>query len=493
MLVELLLLVALFFLLWRFFKKTDGMPPGRWGLPLIGYIPLTRKRIHDQLFDLHKKYGDIYVWRFGTQVIVILHDYQLNKDAFASQDFIDRPPWNFFRYGEETASGVIASGGSLWHNNRRFVLRQLRDLGMGKSRMVAAVQWQGTQLVQQLKNQAGRPAPLPHALEVAIVNVIWQMVAGKQFEMSDSRLMELQNLLRWILESTVSVAIPDFFPWLLYILPGALSRRVFNLDRQKTTLHKFQKYFTKEIEEHRATLDRDNPRDLIDGYLMMMEEKADDPDNTFNAKDLAILVLDLFFAGSETTTITLTWMFYYLATYPEVQQKMQAEIDEVLPKGTLATLDDKLRMPYTEAVIHETLRKSSLAATGVQHVATRDTQLGGYYIPKGTVVIGAQETIHHDPRYWNRPDEFLPERWLDQQGKFTPKKEGFLPFGVGKRSCLGEALARMELFIISTTVFQSLTFSQPPGKRIDLHYNPKLFLTHHPKIQDVLITVRPGF
>ncbi|XP_042238242.1 cytochrome P450 2L1-like [Homarus americanus] len=179
MLVELLLLVALFFLLWRFFKKTDGMPPGRWGLPLIGYIPLTRKSIHNQLFDLHKKFGDIYVWRFGTQVMVILHDYQLNKDAFTSQDFLDRPPWNFFRYGEEAANGVIASGGSLWQNNRRFVLRQLRDLGMGKSRMVAAVQWQGTQLVQQLKNQAGRPAPLPHALEVTIVNVIWQMVAGE--------------------------------------------------------------------------------------------------------------------------------------------------------------------------------------------------------------------------------------------------------------------------------------------------------------------------
>ncbi|KAG7170448.1 Cytochrome P450 2L1-like 5, partial [Homarus americanus] len=100
----------------------------------------------------------------------------------------------------------------------------------------------------------------------------------------------------------------------------------------------------KEIEEHRATLDRDDPRDLIDGYLIMMEKKADDPDNTFSVKDLAILVLDLFLAGSETTADTLTWMFYYLATYPEVQQKMQAEINEVLPKGTLATLDDKLRL-----------------------------------------------------------------------------------------------------------------------------------------------------
>ncbi|XP_042219419.1 cytochrome P450 2L1-like [Homarus americanus] len=311
--------------------------------------------------------------------------------------------------------------------------------------------------------------------------------------MDNPRLLEFENLIREMEASIAHLAIPDIFPWIMYLLPGSLTGRIFHLDLQKKTIHKFLNYFNKEIEEHRATLDRDDPRDLIDGYLMMMEEKADDPNNTFSEKDLAILVLDLFLAGSETTTNTLTWLFYYLATYPEVQQKMQAEIDEVLPKGTLATLDNKLRMPYTEAVIHETLRKSSLAATGAQHVATRDTQLGGYYIPKGTIVMGAQETVHHDLRYWDRPDKFLPERWLDQQGKFTTKKEGFLPFGVGKRSCLGEALARMELFIFSTTVFQSLTFSQPPGKRIDLRYEPKVIFTHNPKIQDVLITVRPGF
>ncbi|XP_042238303.1 cytochrome P450 2L1-like [Homarus americanus] len=179
MLADLLLLVGLLFLLWRFFKKPDGMPPGRWGLPLIGYIPLTRKSIHDQLFDLHKKYGGIYVWRFGTKVNVILHDYQLIKDAFTSQDFVDRPSLKFLQYGEETANGLIATNGSLWHNNRRFALRQLRDLGMGKFKLVAAMQRQGTQLVQQLKKQAGRPAPLPHALHVAVLNVIWQMVGGE--------------------------------------------------------------------------------------------------------------------------------------------------------------------------------------------------------------------------------------------------------------------------------------------------------------------------
>ncbi|KAG0694975.1 Vitamin D 25-hydroxylase [Chionoecetes opilio] len=170
-----------------------------------------------------------------------------------------------------------------------------------------------------------------------------------------------------------------------------------------------------EMDEHRATLKPGPPRDLIDGYLMEMDNKKDDPDTTCSKMDLAFLLINLFFAGSETTTSTLTWLLYYLATHPRVQDKLQAEIDLVLPEGQQATLDDKPRLPYTEAVIHETLRKSCLVPIGLQ---------------QGAVLNGAIFTIHHDTRYWDNPDEFLPERWLNDEGKFVTKKEGFLPFGI---------------------------------------------------------------
>ncbi|KAG7164051.1 Cytochrome P450 2B19-like [Homarus americanus] len=241
--------------------------------------------------------------------------------------------------------------------------------------------------------------------------------------MDDPRLLEFENLTRELMESIAHLAIPDIFPWIMYLLPGSLTRRIFHLDLQKKTIHNFLNYFNKEIEEHRATLDRDDPRDLIDGYLMMMEEKADDPDNTFSEKDLAILVLDLFFAGSETTTNTLTWLFYYLATYPEVQQKMQAEIDEILPKGTLATLDDKLSIGYTRHYCY-----------------------------------GAQERPYTSrPSVLDRPDKFLPERWLwINRGSSPPRKKAF--HSVWVNALVRERLwRRMELFIFSTTVFQSLT------------------------------------
>ncbi|XP_071521962.1 cytochrome P450 2L1-like isoform X2 [Panulirus ornatus] len=419
MIAELVLGIVFLFLLWRtFFRKPPGLPPGRWGLPLIGYIPLTMKTVEEQLHDMHKQYGDIFLWRMGTQVMVFLNDYKLTRAAFSSTDFINRPDWTLFNFFEEKA-------------------------------------------------------------------------LGQQFDLTDPKLIEFERIMKDLFASMVPFSVPDFLPWITYILPKYFLNHVFQYGFLEDAKERILQFFFSEIEEHRATLDRDNPRDLIDGYLIEMDEKQVDPDVTCNDTDLSILILDLFLGGGESTKGILVWMSYYLATYPEVQRRMQEEVDEVLPKGTLATLEDRIRLPYTEAVLHEVLRKSSLVNLGVQHVAVRDTELGGYIIPKGLIISSAAETMHHNPHYWDRPDEFLPERWLDHEGKFTnSKKEGFLPFGVGKRSCLGESLARMELLIFSTALMQSLSFSHPPGKKIHLRPEPNNPFFRNPQMQDIVITVR---
>ncbi|ROT68380.1 Cytochrome P450 2L1, partial [Penaeus vannamei] len=412
----------------------------------------------------------------GTQVMVFLHSYQLSKEALGSSAFLDRPTWELFKFMEPVTLGVIGSNGNIWHTNRRFSLRQLRDQGMGKSSLVSAIQKQARELVEALKGQASKPERIPRDLRwlLSTLSGIWL------------RLQEFIDIIDDLMKKFGPLTVPDFIPWIKYCLPDFLIRRLFSVEILYTLKDKFFDYCKELIEEHKASLDPDDPKDLIDGYLLDIEASKDDPDTIRTERDLCILILDLFFAGSETTVGTLTFMFFYLANHPEVQRKFQAEIDEVLPKGTLATLEDRSRMPFTEAVIHEVLRASSLASTGVQHVAVRDTMLGGYLLPKaphftkcqqfpptqGTIVSTAAGAMHHDPRYWNNPEKFMPERWLDDQGKFTTKKEGFLPFGVGKRVCVGESLARMELFIISTAIFQSLSVSPPPGSKVDVSPAP---------------------
>lgn len=483
--------MALLFLLWQVLKKPSDLPPGRWGLPLVGWVPLSfKKSLEEHLQDLHKQHGNIYTWRMGSQVIVFLHDYKMLRDAFASTDFVDRPNWQLFTMNEVPVKGLVGSNGLVWHNNRRFALRQLRDLGMGKSKLVAAVHTQAEMLIEEFRKQAGRADKVPHATKVAVVNIVWQMIGSIQFKVTDERFKRFQRLIDGVFESMRRMAILDLFPWINSVFPDALVTWICRRDVVKITLDSFSAYFEEVIDEHKATLDKDNPRDLIDAYIIEMEK--DNPDSTCSKRDLVLLIFDLFNAGTQTTDNMLTWMIFYLANHPKVQERMLREIDEVLPRGTLPILEDKPRLPYTEAVVHESLRKASLVSLGAQHIATRDTQLGGYSIPKGTIITGSFFAMHDDPRYWDSPEEFRPERWLNAEGKFVAKKEGFMPFGSGKRQCVGEGLARMELFIFSVALVQNFSFAPPPGKKIDLRpvaFNPIL---HEPKgSEKVVVTVRP--
>lgn len=488
--VEFLALVGvLIFLLWILCKKPSGLPPGRWGLPLVGYIPMKSKYIDDLLKDFQNQYGDMYIWRVGTQVLLFIHDYHLVRQIFSSPDFVDRPDWVIFKGNEKTALGIAFSNNPIWQTNRRFSIHQLKDLGMGKSSLSLAVQTQASKLVEALKEDAGEPAPIPAALNTAVVNIIWQMVANKQFEKDDPRLLEFKRLIEEFGTSGSAMIIPDIFPWVRTILPNFLLRKFLRMDLFEEVLEKFLAYFDELIEEHREALDPDDPKDLIDAYLIEMDNSQNN-DSFRSVKDLTYLIFDMFVGGSDTTVNTLKWIFLYLADNPRVQQRLQEEIEDALPKDTLPTMDDRSKLQFTEAVINEALRKSALANTGLQHVAAKDTQLFGYRIPKGTICMAAVDSIHHDPRYWDEPLKFRPERWMDADGKVAMKKEGFLPFSIGKRSCIGESLARLELLIFTVAVLRSFSISPPEGETVDLRPDPHNQLGHDPIKQDVVFTLR---
>ncbi|KAK8391552.1 hypothetical protein O3P69_017240 [Scylla paramamosain] len=490
MLVELLLFAVLMFLLWKTFRKPPGLPPGKWGLPLVGYIPWTSKSFEEQVMDLHEHYGDIFLWRMGTQLMIFIRHYKLMKEAFSRSEFTHRPNWEVLKFIEEVPHGIVSSSGIIWHNNRRFTLRQLRDLGMGKSSLVGAVQDQGLKLRETLAERAGTPGMIPHQLHLSLINVIWHMVASRQFDAEDERLHEFVKLLSEFVLLSNRLAIKDFMPWMQNVMPDFLFKRLIKYHELIDLKEKFMRYFKDETEKHKATLDPDNPRDLIDNYLLEMEAKKDDPETTCSEEDLLFIMFELFSAGSETSAYTFMWLCCYLAAHPEVQHKLHAEVDEVLPNGALPTLAEKPRMPYTEAVINEAMRACALVNFGVQHMAASDTQLGGYTIPKGAVVSSTVTSMHYDSLYWDRPKEFRPERWLDENGKFFMAKEGFLPFGVGKRVCVGESLARMELFIFTTMVFQSFSIAPAPGKSVNLTPDLRGFFFRKPVPNEFVFTVR---
>ena len=174
--------------------------------------------------------------------------------------------------------------------------------------------------------------------------------------------------------------------------------------------------------------------------------------------NLLISLNDLFVAAMETTSKQLEWIMYYMSKYPEIQTKVQDEIDHLLGHTLEPSLDHRSVLIYTEAMIQEALRKASITPLALMHMTGQDYELNGYVIPQGTVVIGNLFASHHNPQVWVDPENFRPERFIDAEGKLK-KIDDFIPFSIGKRNCLGEILARHQLFLYVVTILQKFRIS----------------------------------
>lgn len=485
MLVEVLLCVAVLLLLHLWSNRPSTLPPGPRRYPIIG----SGFADNDSVKKLQQKYGDVFSTRFGAVDQVFLCSYKLIKEAFAKTEFADRPSWRVFNFlsdGEE--AGVIFSSGARWQASRRFLLRQLRDLGMGKSSMDAAVAVEAKALVEDFRRIAGSPTTLPDSISLVTLNVVWQLVASRRYNLDDAEMLRFLRLIRVFQEDVVFLVLPEFFPWLNYI-PAPLMRRLSRQDWLQKSAKQANDMMQEVVDQHRASLDPDNPRDLIDCYLLEMERQKDSPSVIFNDTDLRKNIFDLFSAGFDTTSNMTRYVILYMAAHPDVQRKVQRHIDEVVPRGEVPASRHRARLPYLDATLQEVHRMASLVPLGVSHAAATDVRIGEYVIPKGTPVSACIGLCHKDPRYWDEPEEFRPERFLDEEGKFVAQREGFLPFGVGRRSCLGEALARMELFSFAAALLQSFTFAPPEGRKVDLGYT-MLPGINVPKVQELLILPR---
>ncbi|XP_005923250.1 cytochrome P450 2J4 [Haplochromis burtoni] len=169
-----------------------------------------------------------------------------------------------------------------------------------------------------------------------------------------------------------------------------------------------------------------------------------------------------------------------MMNYPEIQEKVQAEIDRVVGQSRLPDLADRPNLPYTDAVIHETQRFGNIVPLGFPKMASKDSTLGGYFIPKGTAITTILSSVLFDKNEWETPDVFNPEHFLDSEGKFR-RRDAFLPFSAGKRVCIGEPLAKMQLFLFFASLLQRFTLTPVPGEMPSLEgvmgftYSPEEF------------------
>ncbi|XP_068100625.1 cytochrome P450 2K1-like [Hyperolius riggenbachi] len=453
-------------------KSSAKMPPGPKPLPLIGNFNLLHlKQPLKSLMELSERYGEVFTVHLGFHKVVVLAGYNAVKDALVNQadDFVERPDTPLIRlFGN--GKGIVFNNGESWKTMRRFTLSTLRDFGMGKKTVEARIQDELIYLIEHFKSQNGKPFDTEIIMSNAVCNVISSIIFGKRFEYNNPAFKKLLKTMsdNEKLGGSPKTVLYNYFPRIMSLF-GAHKELMQNISE-------LNEFLSKRIKQQRQEFNANDISGYIDAYLLKQEQDqaSDKTEKYFNDDNLAMAAFDLFTAGTGTTSTTLQWAILLMMKYPEIQKKVREEIQAHIKQGQMPTADDRRKMPYTDAVIHEVQRFSNIVPMSVPHTTSKDVYFRGYCIPKGTEVISFLTSVLYDKTQWETPYEFNPNHFLDGSGKFV-RRDAFIPFSAGRRACVGEGLAKMELFLFFTGLLQTFTFHAPPGvSREDLDLNPKI-------------------
>ncbi|XP_021360956.1 cytochrome P450 2B5-like [Mizuhopecten yessoensis] len=443
--------VLLILMVSRSLQWPANVPPGPTGYPIVGSILLLsgKKKPKETFRQLRVKFGDVFSLTLGRNLLVVINGVDALKEAFIKRadDFSDRPD----TYRSATLmkrKGVAMSSGQHWKHTRTFALTTLREFGFGKKSLEARVMEEVYAFLDVMGNNSGKVYDPKHVIQISISNIICSIVFGKRFEHSDAKFYQLVDLLEEAFRLNQTRSAARNMSWLRF-LPGDF----FKIKRNRDNFYEISDYMQQQITDHRNTFDPSNPRDFIDAFLK--EQERQEPGSAvFEDFNLQATISNLFVAGTETTATTIRWTILQLIYHTDIQDRLRREIENVIGPSRFPTLSDKENMPYYKAVITEALRFGNIAPFSVPHGASKDVEFRGMTIPKGSTIIPNLDSVHFDPNVFKEPTKFNPDRFLGEDGKLNGKEKYVFAFSLGRRICLGESLARLELFLFLTTLIQ---------------------------------------
>lgn len=436
------------------------------GAPVVGsMIDFARDTI-GALMEGWRTQGDLFRVKVPMSLTIAVHPDAIQHILSENHDNYEPVPWVSAAWNLSVGNGLLASGGTFWRRQRRMAQPAFeRDRIAGfadiltETAVSTAERWRG-------HAQRGEPIDLKDEmtrltlenLAKALFGADWTRTAA---EIPPHLTVALEFMFKQ-LKSPVSLPVG---------VPTPANRRFL---RSRAALDAL---VYEMIEERR----REPGADYISHLLQVTDEESG---QTMTEKEIHDEVMALVFAGHETVSCAFVWIWYLLAKHPDALRRLQAEVDEVLG-GRTATNDDIPNLPYTWMVIQEALRLYP-PVWPIAREPVADDSIGGYAIPKGTMLMILPYLTHRHPDFWENPEGFDPERFSRERSEGR-HLHSFIPFGIGPRACLGWPFAHLQLRLVLATLVQRVELRLPPRGKPVL---PQPGITLRPREQ-VLMEVVP--
>ncbi|PIN18284.1 Cytochrome P450 CYP2 subfamily [Handroanthus impetiginosus] len=460
LLCSFLFLCIHFFLTKRKFNR-KRLPPGPTGLPVLGSLLTIGNRPYESLSKLSKTYGPLMTVKFGMINVVIASSSDMAKEILQKNDqaFIGRPT------PESVAAGKFYDMSMVWssaHSLHWKKLRKICNSQLFTTQRLDSLQDLRILMMKKMIARLDEACEAKEQLHVGrlvfgtTLNFLSNtMFSGDLFDMKSDAMVELKELMGELMEFAVKPNVADFLPFLRPFDPQGIRRGITGLyDR----VHRFLDAIIDQRIRHRASND---PSERFGDFLDVLLDQTEEHELSYT--NIMILFMDLFVAGTHTTTATMEWVMAELLHNPPVLAKAKQELSKNIPPRAVVQEQNLPHLPFLDAVIKETLRLHPAAPLLLPHLTEQEVEIHGYTIPKHTQVFVNVWSILRDPDNWDDPTHFKPERFLNSEIDIRGRDCKFIPFGAGRRICPGSNLAIRMVNLMLANLVHNFEWKLPNG------------------------------
>lgn len=453
---------------WLWLKsRKSGMPPGPLCLPVIGNLHnvTVNENFCNRVSKLHKQYGPIVslsVFGMG-QWDVLVEGLELVKEVLHDNRFMARIETPLLQTLGLT-KGIFYAGNENVKAKRKLTYKILRALGVGKTVFASGIEEETEALMQHLERHKGRDFYLQGAFSYSANNVIMKLLFNKSFGFQDA---ENQDKNHQLILKFISLMNQTH---IIFVLPAFLSKMFPRRHHLIKVRRQFVDFVADRYMERKPSCDSagggHREAECVSDYIWDEFIKSGDT-TPFHEQEIPHVLGDLFLAGNETTSSTLSWAALNLLHHPDVQEKVFQELKNEFPeRDQIIPMTAAMKCHYLMATLHESQRYTPNLFTTPDHTANVDIDnFHGYKIPRGTRIFPQLHMLYRDPKAWKHPNHFTPENFLDAEGKFQ-KNQHLMYFSLGNRVCPGENIAKMEMYLYFANLVRRFKILPPSSGHV---------------------------